>query len=287
MDRARESLEKQSMKCSDLSVLVRHSTKNRLFGLIQDSKSIAELFLRLADYWSFFDYEFLSLIIERHCQELKQDLKNYESSFIEYSKRRLCELPTDVFENRGDGQNLYVQIDRNFDMITVEDIKKLEGRLSELLKTELYLLKIEEGCILLTFLNLCGVSTLTTLNIEQVKAFNAMKVMRLRSNNFEYFNSTATNVIGVTPKENYFNPRHKLIGVSLKPCHPLFAPPMQYGMYTPADKILPPKKSNVPAGKPSIAHSSSLEVGSTCLDTMTCNSQKCQDSTVASIARAR
>ena len=47
VDKARESLESQKVTCSDLSVLVRHSTKNKLFHLTKKSRSIRKLFLTI------------------------------------------------------------------------------------------------------------------------------------------------------------------------------------------------------------------------------------------------
>lgn len=40
VDKTRESLEHKKVKCSDLSVLVQHSTKNQLFDVIENSRSI-------------------------------------------------------------------------------------------------------------------------------------------------------------------------------------------------------------------------------------------------------
>ncbi len=192
VDRVRESLEKKHIACSDLSVLVRHSSKNILAHLTKEHTNMKDLFLELADYWTFFDYEFLRLIIGRHCQELTPELTEYESSFKEYCKRRLCELPDDVFANTGDKSNLYMKIDRNFTTSTLEDVKKLGCKLSLLLDTDLCLLKVEKGCIKLTFNSLCAISS--PLTPEQIETLKELKVMHLYSDSMEYFfNSTDTN----------------------------------------------------------------------------------------------
>lgn len=110
----------------------------------------------------------------------------YESSFKHYCERRLCELPADIFAKKGDANNLYVKIDKHFSEATADDIKKLAVRLSELLETNLYILKIDEGCIRLTTITVCSIHT--PLTPEQVQGLKKMKVIRLYSNSQEYFN---------------------------------------------------------------------------------------------------
>lgn len=190
VDRTRESLETQKVTCSTLSVLLQHSQENKILNLTRKCKTIRKLFLKLADYWTFFDYEFLRYIIVRHCSELKSELTEYESSFKQYCKRRLCELPANVFGNTGDRNNLYVKIDRNFTTSKVKDVKKLECRLSRLLDTELCLLKVEKGCIKLTFT--CLSEFHSPLSHQHIEKLKEMKITRLYSDSKEYFNSTSS-----------------------------------------------------------------------------------------------
>ena len=186
VDRARESLEENNITCSKLKVLVSHSHKNTLLDLITRSGSIMDLFFELRKYWSFFDYEFLSVIIDRYCLELKPDLKDYVSSFKEYCKRRICEVPANVFSKRTDDEyNLYVKCDYNFDKNTLDDVKKMELKLSNLLDTDLYLLGVEEGCIKLVFNSLCAIST--PLSNEQVDELKSLGIFRLESNSIVYY----------------------------------------------------------------------------------------------------
>ena len=139
--------------------------------------SITKLFLALGDYWWFFDYELLSLIINRHCMELKPELELYITSFKEYCERRICEVPIDVFKERGDEYNLYVKCDHNFDKNTLSDVKDIEGKLSDLLETELYLLGVEEGCVKLVFTNLCAITS--PLTLKQMEELKELKVIHL------------------------------------------------------------------------------------------------------------
>ena len=198
VDRARASLEEQNIACSNLKVLVSHSRKNKLFDLLDRSGSINDLFLKLRNYWSFFDYEFLSVIIDRHCLELKPDLKDYVSSFKEYCKRRICEVPADVFSKRTDDEyNLYVKCDHNFDKNTLDDVKKMELKLSNLLDTDLYLLGVEEGCIKLVFKSLCAIAT--PLSDRQVDELKNLQIFCLESNSVVYFENSADDSSAVQP----------------------------------------------------------------------------------------
>ena len=156
--------------------------------MFETKEDVRELFLELWNYWSFFDYEFLSIIIDRFCSDLKSELQAYISSFKEYCERRICEIPSDVFKKREDDDyNLYVKCDHNFDKDTVKNVKDLECHLSDLLDTELYLLGVEEGCLKLQFSCFCSIST--PLNPKTLKE---LKILRLyKDENNVYFDATS------------------------------------------------------------------------------------------------
>ena len=180
LDRARESLEKQNLTSEDLKILIRYAEKNKISEVFEQNQNIKELFLAMIDHWSFFNYEFLGLIIDRFCTELRGEMKDYVKEFKEYCQRRLCEIPVDVFKNRPDEtNNLYVKCDEYFDKVTLKEAKNLESRLSKLLDTELYLLRVEEGCVQLVFRSLCDLSTKFPLNQLQREQLSEMKILRL------------------------------------------------------------------------------------------------------------
>ena len=134
----------------------------------------------MTDHWSFFDYKFLGLIIDGFCTELQADMARYELEFKKYCERRLCEIPADVFETRpNEKNNLYVKCDHYFDKITLKEAKDLELRLAKLLDTELYLLRVEEGCVQLVFGSLCDLSTKLPLNKLQKEQLSEMKILCL------------------------------------------------------------------------------------------------------------
>ena len=178
VDRVGKSLVNRKISAKDLRVLVAHSQKNKLFNLFKRKKSITKLFLELRNYWSFFDYEFLGVIIKSHCPELMSELAEYVSCFKKYCERRIYEVPVNAFGKEGDIKSkLYVKCDDNFDESTVGDVKELESRLSDLLSTKLYLLSVKEGCIKLVFNSLCDITVpVTVKQTQQLKKLGILSI---------------------------------------------------------------------------------------------------------------
>ena len=111
VDRVRASLQDQNISPSDLRVLITHSDRNELVKLFKkNKKNIPDLFCALKDYWSFFDYEFLAAIIKRHCPKLITELDNYEDRLKTFCRRRLCEIPSNIFKTKkGHRNKVYIK----------------------------------------------------------------------------------------------------------------------------------------------------------------------------------
>ena len=183
VDRARESLEVKKISINELKVLIKHSSRNNLVKLFEKMKrkKISNLFYVLSEYWSFFDYEFLALIIERHCPELKTELDKYVDSLKTFCRRRLCEIPSDIFETtKGRKNNLYVKCGQEVYKMKLETAKDLEHKLSELLDTELYLLHVQEGRVEIIFDSYCNLNDKIPLSNQQNKQLSEMGVTSLR-----------------------------------------------------------------------------------------------------------
>ena len=197
VDRARASLQQQNISASDLKVLVEHSSRNELVNLFKKKKKsikILDLFCALSDYWSFFDYEFLGLIIERHCPELLSELKKYEDQLKMFCHRRLCEIPKDIFKTKkGHKNNLYVKYNQKVNQMKLETAKELELKLSELLDTELHLLEVQEGCVELVFHSHCDLNKNIPLRrYQQLQLTREMEVIQLRIGDYTFPSSDTT-----------------------------------------------------------------------------------------------
>lgn len=189
VDKTIESLVRQKKTSDDLKPLIKFSHANKLSSLFGEGKSIHSLFLMLGDILSFFDYEFLGLIIKRCCQELTSDLEVYKSELRQYCSRRIIEVPEHIINSRkANESSLFVKCDKSFDDITLNDIKDLELRLSDLLMADLYLLGVENGCTQLVF----DITTpITPLTNQQKEQLTVMKVLKLYTRDANYYDSSS------------------------------------------------------------------------------------------------
>jgi hypothetical protein len=177
VDRTMESLEDQQISCQKLKALFKFSSYKSHCTLFEDGMSVIDLFLKLSDYWSFFDYELLTLIIERKCPKLRDELEQYISDLEEYCQRRIVEVPAHMLAAKSTSKNIVtIKYETEFYDITLNNIKHLQARLSLLLKTPLRLLEIEEGCTQLMFDAACTISPLTD---KEKRQFPDLKIQRL------------------------------------------------------------------------------------------------------------
>ena len=184
----KETLKGSVVSTQDLILLVKTS-KNRLYEKCKDITEVSDLFSKVSDHWSFFDYEFLSLFINAYCPELVQSLEEYKSSLKNYCRRRIVEVPIDMFEKKDvDEDTLFVKLDESFINITLQQIKVMESKLSLLLGRDLYFLKADEGCTELVFEVLCPISP---LNESQRSQLSEMGILKLYMYSVHYQNTEA------------------------------------------------------------------------------------------------
>jgi hypothetical protein len=180
VDRTMESLEDQKISCQQLKALFKFSSYKSYCTLFEDGMSVNDLFFKLS---AFFDYELLTLIIERRCPGLGDELEQYKSDLGEYCLRRIVEVPAHMLTGKSTSKDtLTIKYEKEFYDITLNDIKHLQVRLSLLLKTPLRLLKIEEGCTELMFDAACTISPLTGKEWHHLLH---MKIQRLCIRNAE------------------------------------------------------------------------------------------------------
>jgi hypothetical protein len=182
-DRTRGSLIEQGRNAESLKVLIK-SPFHKLEKLLDSEMSITEFFSKLHDHLTFFDYKFIELIIQRYCPELSMDLKDYARDLKEYCKRRVVEVPADVFKEKDvDDNSLFVKCDRSFEEVIFEDILNLESTLSALLEVDLFLLRVDDGCTELVFEVMCPVSPLTESQRDQLTDMGILQVYTLHYRN--------------------------------------------------------------------------------------------------------
>jgi hypothetical protein len=182
-DRTRESLIKQNISTKNLKMLIK-SPFHKLLKLFESEISIDDLFSLLYDHLSFFDYNLIELIVQRYCLELSKDLEDYAKNLKEYCKRRVVEVPADVFKGKdADDSSLFVKCDKSFEKVIFEDIRNLQSRLSALLGVDLFLLGVDEGCTELVFEAMSPVFSLTVSQRDQLAEMGISRVYSLHYRN--------------------------------------------------------------------------------------------------------
>lgn len=180
------SLKTNNISPGELIVLINNyvKPKKKLFSKV---KSLEQIFA-CKNWYSFFDYEVLEVIIPTYCTKLGDDLKEYIRSFEAYCSRKLSEVPS-YFKSTSGGNNfiIRVKIKKEFSEITLSQLKEMENRLKKITKIHLNLLRFEEGCIVLAFESLCEEDDMLPLTKEEKKELFEMDVLRLYSDNKEYF----------------------------------------------------------------------------------------------------
>ncbi len=180
-----------------LIVVIEHSYArkgNKLITQLEEVTIISKAFRVLHHFWSFFDYEILGVIITSFCRESKSDFDEYVFRFKKYCRRRVCEVPDDSYPKEisesEQKKTLYVQIDQNFideiermkmEDLKMEDLKDIVDNLEKILETNLCILEIKDGSIILTFHCLHELDVLFPLSSKQEEKLLEIGVVRIYS----------------------------------------------------------------------------------------------------------
>jgi hypothetical protein len=169
---------------------------HKLLKLFECEISIDDFFSKLYDHLSFFDYNFIELIIQRYCRELSGDLEDYAKDLKGYCKRRVVEVPADAFkEEDADESSLFVKCDKSFEEVIFEDILDLESRLSALLGVDLFLLRVTDGCTQLVFEAMSPVFPLTESQRDKLAEMGISRIYTLHYRNNAALSTPETSVI--------------------------------------------------------------------------------------------
>ena len=167
--------------------------RNKLTEELIGITDINEAFLALNQFWSFFEYDILSCIIEGFCIDLKPELDEYNSSLKEYCKRRVCEVPGgSVCSKEIEAEKiLYIQVDKSFaaeiERIKMEELQDLESKLGLLLGTSFLYIEMIKGSIVIAFKCLHEFDVIFPLSAKQEEELQKIGVTRIYSKEQEYF----------------------------------------------------------------------------------------------------
>ena len=177
-----EFLERNDKTIRELRDLVKTSRYHEsLLVLFEEDLEIRELFVdRLNDYWSFFDYDLIELFVQHFGDAALKDLMDkYLTAFNQYCKRNLHEVPNIKTESGKKGYILCVKIPHKFHATTVNAIKAVQLQLQNVFGNKLYLEGAQDSCVLLVFVSLIKILSLTSEQVHQLHDMGVLKVSTL------------------------------------------------------------------------------------------------------------
>ena len=151
------SIEETNISLKDFKNLLNYFDKKKFEQLLSECKNLQEAFNTISNFFSFFDFDIIKLLTRKFgSKDVKKKLERYKERFQKFSKRCVCEVPSDAFGEPEKSEKVYaIKIDKSLKSLTVEELKKLNYKMNRILGHQsLRLLHIEEGCVQLTFRNL-------------------------------------------------------------------------------------------------------------------------------------
>ena len=188
--RTAESLSNEKVSIRFLKILLK---PYKISELDESDDEVSKILLKAFDntYCSLFSFKIVKDIIN-HLGTIddKERLTEYEVSFKDYCKRRLCEVPTEVLNPGGTGEEkrtaLYVKTDKIFD-VPLEEICIIQSEISKILERPIHLKGMKEGCVKLIFYLLHELDEVFPLNEKQMNLLKGIGVLRVYDRHNEYF----------------------------------------------------------------------------------------------------
>ena len=184
-----QSLKVHEIDSTQLKELITTYVKSKsLAKLFSEQKTLDKMFLAFRDYWSFFDYEILSLIISTFCNELEEEKNEYISTFNKFCKRKVSEVPTNFISILSEKHySISVIIVREFNSVTMTELKELEIKLRKITKIDLRLLRSKDGNLVIAFVSLNEEEEMFPLSKKEKSKLFEMGVHKLYSDNCVFF----------------------------------------------------------------------------------------------------
>ena len=192
------SLKKHEVSIDELKELLNQLNapkKNKLFNKLKKVTDITKAFEVLHQFWSFFDFNILGVIIRKFCLDMHQEFEEYLSKYYkEYCNRRVCEVPDDSYSTKlsksEEKKNLHIQISQIYinevEKIKMVNLKGLTNTLGKILDTDLRILKTDGNSIILTFHCLHELDVLFPLSNKQEEELQEIGVRRIYSEEKQY-----------------------------------------------------------------------------------------------------
>ena len=193
--RTAESLSNKKVSVRFLKILL---TPYKISELDESDDEVSKVLLKAFDdsYCSLFSFQIVKDIIDHFgTNDDKERLAEYNTSFKDYCKRRVCEVPTEVLSpvgSEGRQTQLCVKTDKIFD-VPLEEVCIIQSEISKILGKPIHLKGIEEGCVKLIFYLH---HKLDPLNEKQKNQLEKIGVSRMYDKDKEYFSLSIGMYIG-------------------------------------------------------------------------------------------
>ena len=162
------------------NVLIYHD--RNFENLLQGCATIADTFVEATKYSSFFDHGIIKLLTkELGTNSNKKKLRQFQETFQEYSRRRICECPSNVFgEKETSDTVLVLKSEMKVEDTTVEELRIYQHRMNRILKTStMRLLHVDKGCMELTFRVLGDALHVEGITKEKQQALRNMGIISI------------------------------------------------------------------------------------------------------------
>ena len=150
--------------------------------LLQGCGTIPDAFVEASKYWSFFDHGIIKLLIkELGTNSNKKKFRQFQEMFQEYSRRRICECPSNVFGEKEKSETVLVlKSEMELEDMTVKELHIYQHRMNRILKSStMRLLHVDKGCMELTFRVLEDALQMEAITEEKQQALRNIGVVSI------------------------------------------------------------------------------------------------------------
>ena len=173
----------KSRSLDEVVTLLTFSMKTGSEEFASHCSSYGEVFRKISNLISFFDYDLLKLLIHKMgSSSVKRKLKKYKQKFQQFTKRCVCEVPKGAFGDANKSEKVFViKCDKSIETMTLEELHKLQYKMNKILGHKLLrLLDIKDGCVELAIRCLeCHMHNLS-ISEKQQKDLKKLGVLSIR-----------------------------------------------------------------------------------------------------------
>ncbi len=170
-------------KMDELVIVLKFLKDKNIEDMLPSCLNTTEVFDKLSPYFSFFDFSIIKILTDKLGSDYnKGKLKKYRRMFKEFAKQRVCECPSDAFGDAKKSEKVFfVKKDEHITSLSLKELEKFKYNLCKVLKCDLRLLCIKDGCVELSF-RVFGVDKIV-ISEEQRQDLKKLGVLKIQHGN--------------------------------------------------------------------------------------------------------